>query len=243
MHHSGTRNHVEPCVWMSAGVLNYKLCRRDFDCERCPLDAALQDKSLQNPVQTPLSAPSHEASTFPNERLYSTGHSWLQPVEGRDQHMQRFGLDAFAAALIGKSRGVNHEVSECAFARGETICEIDLGIGVLPVGAPVAGKILDGNPLLSDDPGQLVTLPYEDGWIIHLTSEDTRAFDELMTADAAREHALRDLQLFRRRVAYRLLTGCDSIGPTLADGGEPLADLREILGRGTYLGLLRELIH
>ncbi|HYW69484.1 MAG TPA: hypothetical protein VE961_00530 [Pyrinomonadaceae bacterium] len=29
------------CVWMDAGVVNYKLCDRSYDCERCPLDQAL----------------------------------------------------------------------------------------------------------------------------------------------------------------------------------------------------------
>jgi len=29
------------CVWMDAGVVNYKLCDRAFDCDRCPLDQAL----------------------------------------------------------------------------------------------------------------------------------------------------------------------------------------------------------
>ena len=33
------------CVWVTAGVLNYKLCDRDFDCEHCPLDAALRDRA------------------------------------------------------------------------------------------------------------------------------------------------------------------------------------------------------
>ena len=31
---------TEPCVWMSAGLISYKLCDRGFDCENCPLDAA-----------------------------------------------------------------------------------------------------------------------------------------------------------------------------------------------------------
>lgn len=33
------------CVWMDAGVLTFKLCDRDFDCEHCPLDAALHGTS------------------------------------------------------------------------------------------------------------------------------------------------------------------------------------------------------
>ena len=33
---------AEPCIWMSAGLVSYKLCDRDFDCGNCPLDAALR---------------------------------------------------------------------------------------------------------------------------------------------------------------------------------------------------------
>jgi hypothetical protein len=30
------------CVWMRAGVIRFWLCDRNFDCEHCPLDAALR---------------------------------------------------------------------------------------------------------------------------------------------------------------------------------------------------------
>lgn len=30
------------CVWMRAGLIRFWLCDRDFDCENCPLDAALR---------------------------------------------------------------------------------------------------------------------------------------------------------------------------------------------------------
>ena len=29
---------AKPCVWMTAGVVAYKICDRSFDCENCPLD-------------------------------------------------------------------------------------------------------------------------------------------------------------------------------------------------------------
>lgn len=31
-----------PCVWMSAGLLSFKLCDRQGECETCPLDRALR---------------------------------------------------------------------------------------------------------------------------------------------------------------------------------------------------------
>lgn len=31
-----------PCVWMSAGLVAYKLCDRGFECEGCPFDRAMR---------------------------------------------------------------------------------------------------------------------------------------------------------------------------------------------------------
>ena len=52
-----------------------------------------------------------------------------------------------------------------------------------------------------------------------------------------------DLQRFRRRIAVEMLSDGGTVGRTLADGGEPLADLRQILSGPIYLDILRELIH
>jgi hypothetical protein len=33
---------VLPCVWMSAGLVAYKLCDRGFECDGCPFDQAMR---------------------------------------------------------------------------------------------------------------------------------------------------------------------------------------------------------
>jgi hypothetical protein len=38
----------EQCVWMQAGVVGYKLCDREFDCDLCPFDAALRGQALHD---------------------------------------------------------------------------------------------------------------------------------------------------------------------------------------------------
>jgi hypothetical protein len=40
---------AQACVWMEAGVLRYWLCNHDFDCDNCPLDAALRGVPLASP--------------------------------------------------------------------------------------------------------------------------------------------------------------------------------------------------
>jgi len=243
MAHPGVPDSAEPCVWMSAGLLTYKLCDRDFDCERCPLDAGLRGRKPRRPHLEALLAPGRDARIFPDDRLYSDGHSWVQAIGKEDGRLLRFGLDAFAAAIIGRCGEVSWYTPERALRQGETICRIDLGLGSLSLGAPLQCEVVDRNRTLQEEPGRLVTDPYAEGWIVQMIAADLSSLDGLLPADRAREKAWLDLRRFRRRVALQLLADAGGLGRTMPDGGELLADLRQMLGGPGYLDLLRELIH
>lgn len=48
------------CIWMTAGVISYKLCPIDFNCEECEFDAAMlrQNKRVDKPgVEKPPGHP------------------------------------------------------------------------------------------------------------------------------------------------------------------------------------------
>ena len=236
---------ARPCLWMSAGLLTYRLCDRDFDCERCPLDAALRrGDSLENRGHEALLSPNRAAGDFPDDRRYTGGHSWVQLAEGHEVGRLRFGLDTFAAAIVGRCGGITWNPPGHSLARGDAVCQIDLGIGTLWIGAPVRGVVARENQALRDHPEQLVTAPYTDGWIAELIAEDMADLDQLVPADLSRERSRLDLQRFRRRVAMQLLADdAGRVGRTLADGGELLTDLRQMLGGAKYLDLVRELIY
>ncbi len=34
-------NEGDPCIWMEAGVIDFKICDKNFDCEHCELDQAM----------------------------------------------------------------------------------------------------------------------------------------------------------------------------------------------------------
>lgn len=242
-------NGVDPgsaqtCIWMSAGLLTYKLCDRDFDCETCPLDAALRG------VPQTLNA-QHEATaglerqteiSFPEDRLYSAGHTWVQQMNGPNER-HRFGLDSLAASLIICPRQIRWNGAPRVVQRGETICAIEFDGGSLRLGAPVVAHLSGRNQVLDDDPADVLSAPYGGGWIVDLDHIEESELDRLLSAEAAREQARLDLRRFRRRIALHLLADAGSVGPTLADGGELLADPWRILGGVRYLELLRELVH
>lgn len=245
MYHPVIPDSARPCLWMSAGLLTYRLCDRDFDCDRCPLDAALRrGDPLGSRDHEALSEPHCGTGDFPEDRRYTAGHSWVQVVQGQDGGNLRFGLDTFAAAIIGRCGGVTWNPPERSVARGEAVCQLDLGLGALWIGAPVRGSVVKENQALRDRPEQVVTAPYTDGWIAEFMAEDMADVDQLVPAELSRERSRLDLQRFRRRVAMQLLADdAGRVGRTLADGGELLTDLRQMLGGPKYLDIVRELIY
>jgi hypothetical protein len=46
------------CIWMAAGLISYKLCKYDLQCEKCPLDWELRNLST---------APSLNSSAPPSQ--------------------------------------------------------------------------------------------------------------------------------------------------------------------------------
>ena len=78
---------AEPCLWMAAGVINYRLCDRQFDCDRCPLDAALRgDTQPMTPSQA--RRPAAESGRDEDHRA----------ADDRDDPVQRAHGDPEAAA-------------------------------------------------------------------------------------------------------------------------------------------------
>jgi len=228
---------------MSAGVLTYKICDREFQCDQCPLDAGLHEGTLVGSQGEGRSAPRCNPGVFPENRRYSSGHSWLQAVGQPDDGRQRLGVDAFAAAIIGHCGGVSWEIPPCTVSQDEAICQIDVGLGMLSIRAPLGGVTVDGNQALHREPGLLVTAPYEDGWILEFQVLDAAGLSGLMTAEVARDKARMDLRRFRRRIAVQLFAEGHALGQSMPDGGELVTDLRQMLGGFAYMDLLRELIH
>jgi len=248
---------------MTAGLVTYRLCDRDFDCEHCPLDAALRGRSTASfgSLRGQPAGAERYTPCFPADRRYTAGHLWLDDGSPLPPGVVRVGVDALAASLVTECRGLRTLPGGSSVAAGQTCCELDLGCGLVPLSAPIGGRVMAGNPTLEDSPELLGARPYDEGWLLELEPrpESPAPFtgsnrpDGLIDAAAAEEQARLDLRRFRRRVALHLLTrdprelaspeGSSPVGPTLADGGVSLTDVRQMLGARRWLAVLRELIH
>lgn len=248
---------VGPCVWMSAGLVSYRLCDHDYDCEHCPLDAALRGgRSTGAAVPAPVPCRPY---AFPNTLGFSPGHLWFAPATveiaaaGREPPSPavsrpmgaapgrlRLGLDAFAASLVGAPLAVRAAAASAGV--GEPLCSLELGGAALALSAPFAARDVMVNEQLDAHPELAASDSYGAGWLVELSPVGDGAPAGFDGAAAALRSRL-DLRHFRHRVAADLLADSAGVGATLPDGGEVLTDLRGILGLRRYVELLREVIH
>lgn len=227
---------AQPCVWMCAGVIRYRLCERGYDCDNCPLDAALRGTLAPAAQRAPSLEPSTGVHSFPDDRLYAPGHLWVMAHALEDTRVWRLGLDAFAAAIVGCTLRVSGPVVSTTLLRGDPMCAIDLGMGTLTLRAPLAGSVARSNETLRLDPRRAVTDPYGEGWLVEIAGLDAGAILKFDAAARAAAGAAEDLRRFRRTLALRLLSET-SAAP------DPLADLRQILGGPRYLELVAQFVH
>ncbi|HET9300400.1 MAG TPA: glycine cleavage system protein H, partial [Candidatus Polarisedimenticolaceae bacterium] len=216
-----------PCIWMTAGVLAYRLCDRSYDCDTCPLDAALRGGPAAAAV------PQGVALTFPDDCLYHRGHGWIRR---EDEGTVVFGLDALAARLLAPAGSIVLPAEGAELTAGGPACWIREDGELIPVQVPVSGVVLSSNTAVQQDPSLLVRSPYNCGWLLRIRlHRPERLPAGLFGGVEAGRRASEAMATIRDRAV-------SGMGATLPDGGEVVPELRRVLGIERYAHLIAELL-
>jgi glycine cleavage system H protein len=246
------------CVWVNAGVLNYKLCDRAFECEQCPLDAALRDHASgyldddatltetmiafpdweQLPAESrPLLEPFHAIPLCSNAR-YSAHHIWVRLL---GSGMVRMGLDSFAAALLPDDAQLVTVAHKTQLREGEAFGWVYAWNRTLPLPSPVAGNVVCRNGGRVETIGKVRENPYRAGSLLSISP----AAGALATARvySPTTHSKR-IQRNCRSIAARVARAMpkSELGVCLNDGGQPVISLEQMFGTERYWKLVTRLI-
>ena len=242
-----------PCVWVTAGVLSYRLCNHEYDCESCLLHRALQEGGPgsaagagaraampgaivgDDPVGRYL-AELGAGCSLHLDRAYSAEGLWMETEPGGDV---RIGLDDYTVRLLQPVQDVvlprvgvwlQHR-APCAWVnRGR------LAIALL---SPVAGEVVavHPRPALAPPGGDDRA---DDRWWFRL-----RPHESVTAASGLyRNEALLGWYLGRVRSVHEQLDAVmrpatdPAVGPVLNDGGLPAGDLEAVLGRERFEALV-----
>ena len=120
------------------------------------------------------------SDNIPSDLKYTKDHEWARQqgnavVVGVTQHAQESLGDVVYVELpkVGTT-----------ITAGKQFGVIESTKAVSELFAPVSGKVVKVNDVLTDKPDTVNADPYGAGWIIEVELSDTKQLDELLSADA-----------------------------------------------------------
>lgn len=239
-----------PCIWMEAGLVAYKLCNQDFDCEHCSFDAEMrwggQGEKPQASAGPPQPDTLREADTTDVMKgyLYHPGHTWVKIMESGDHGPSRvrIGLDGFAAKILPRVKSVVLPRQSQVIRQGHVFCWAVCGSSTMPLVAPMSGTVVGVNLKVRARPQMISAEPYGESWFVAVEALDAEGeLAELREGADAVSWMASEWRKFERLAsllhwptqAQMEGRGEVEVGATMADGGERLIDVsdEDILNR------------
>ncbi len=250
------------CIWAEAGLVSYKLCDRNLECDDCPFDLVMRQRpapasepdSKQKKVRPGPSSPSVSrpaqsslkdfvrdifgrpfSEKLPEDRLYSHSHVW---VKGASSGSCRIGIDHYAAALLDGSTGIVFPQAGASVVKNNPCAWIISEGGTIAIQSPVNGKIRSVNQKLIGSTLLIRSDPYDSGWLGEISSET----DILATCFRASEmgpSSRSEFDTLEREIVAEFGSSTPAVGVTLMDGGSRPQNLRDVLGTVRYVSVLQ----
>lgn len=258
-------NEELPCIWVLAGVLSYRLCDRNYECEQCELFHALRghgcgaaavseylpvdEASELEPAQA---AVEDQVNTYVSrliagcelhlDRPYTAGHFWLRDC----------GADGVTAGLDGHVMRVLHPVDDVVaprvgvlLKRNEPCGWIVRGRVTIPLETPISGEVVTVNQAYLERVRSGAVSGDGDEWLLRISPrESLDAVPDVYQGDRTLVWFLRKIRLLKRSLREVVaVEGQAALGPTLADGGVTNLNVEQVLGRERFEALVDRLFH
>jgi len=116
---------------------------------------------------------------FPKDLRYTKQDEWIRREDGA----YTVGITAHAAKQLGDIIYLELPEIERVVSQGEEVAVVESVKAVSDVFAPVGGRVMAVNAVLTDHPETVNASPYGEGWIFRLDNVDPSELAALMTAD------------------------------------------------------------
>ena len=251
------------CIWMTAGVISFKLCPFDYDCEHCDLDKAMRSQVKSRKI-------SSRARKSKSERLvqlekgsglrkdsekpppfftFSAGkevkglylhssHLWAKHIQ--DQ-MWKVGVDELLAYTLPPPVKLEWNGLDKNLVQEQVFGKILTQAGTVFLIAPLSGRLSQTNSRLVQEPELLQKDPYGEGWLADIEwIEDRSELQRFHTGNRGKRFLDEEAQHLKFLLKHRGVE-VDQIGETLPDGGANIRYLHQVLPGKVCLRLAVEL--
>lgn len=250
------------CVWMTAGVISFKLCPFNYDCESCEFDRVMRVQVRPEAVKYRVKRYMPKA-TLRSESLYTTDPESEEPfftfsVGEIDQrahihpthlwarheydHTWKVGIDKLLAYILPSPVKVELYRPNQEIIQDEVFGRILTEAGTVFVTAPISGRLVQTNPKLAQNPELVQQDPWGEGWLAIIDwSQESSEMEKLYAGPRAKQFFKEEAQHLKFLLKYRGIQ-VNQVGATLPDGGAEIKYLHQILAPKLCLNLARELI-
>lgn len=120
---------------------------------------------------------------IPNDLQYTIEHEWVRVKNNR----ATIGVTDFAQGQLGDVVFVELPAEGTEFARESAFGVVESVKTVSDIYVPVAGKVVRVNKDLESQPELVNSDPYGQGWMIEIELSDSKAEQNLLSADQYRK--------------------------------------------------------
>ena len=250
------------CIWMTAGVISFKLCPLNYDCEHCDFDkvmrvqtkpSELESKVKKHMPKTPLRSENGYITDIESEEPFFTfsigeiderlhihpTHLWARHEYN---HTWRVGVDGLLAYILPPPVKVELYRPNQKIIQEEVFGRILTEAGTVFVTAPLSGRLVQTNPRLAQKPELVQSDPCGEGWLAVIDRlQDGSELEKLYAGPPAIRFLKEEAHHLRILLKYRGIQ-VSQIGETLPDGGTDIKYLHQILAPKLCLNLALELI-
>ncbi|MEM7209879.1 MAG: glycine cleavage system protein GcvH [Pseudomonadota bacterium] len=118
---------------------------------------------------------------FPNDLRYTSSHEW---VRLNDDGSVTVGITEHAQEQLGDLVFVETPEEDSTFSTGDPLGVVESVKAASDIYAPLDGRVIETNAVLTDEPELINSDPYEDGWIYRMAPDDATEVETMMDADA-----------------------------------------------------------
>jgi len=122
--------------------------------------------------------------TSPTELRYTEEHEW---VRSNDDGTLTVGITDYAQEQLGDVVFAETPEADRECEANEAVAVVESVKAASDIYAPLAGRILDSNPALQDNPELINESPYDEGWLFKMSPKDGTEWEALMDNDAYKE--------------------------------------------------------
>ena len=243
------------CVWMELGIVSYKICERNFECETCPLDQGLRGSSNLNQQQQLMEQPTDSNTKSQKadpslERLFKLkldehrfvhpGHCWIEVLS---KNQVKIGIDDIVATTLGSIDNVILPLPGEKITKGASCGQIIQFEHIFSIVSPLSGWVMKVNQELTNFPNKVILDPLNKGWMIIVKPENLdQDLKYCRSGDALYSWYLKEFKWLESSLAEGFRHNSQNIGMTLNDGGEISRNLRNYLPKERYRRLVLSLL-